>query len=167
MIRFPTPFVLATVAAAALLSACGGGDDDPSPTPLNAMLTVSQASDLSLDGVYSTSTVSLSDVEKINPIGGDPETCRFGFDGLQQAGSNRLLNGDIRYIPGNAELRVTFMAINGVEFRLQGTANASVDRANDRVNFAQAILTSTQNSNGNTITVTGSIPMRGGRPEGC
>jgi len=162
--------LLTAVASAALLSACGGGDDgpadDPGPTALSASVTVSNATDGSLNGVYATSTIALSDVTKFNPIGGEPETCRFRFSGLRQAGTTRLMDGDIRYIPGNPELRVTFVAINGTEFRLQGTTGASVDRANNEIDYNGAVLTSTQGT-GATIQLTGSIPMLGGRPEGC
>ncbi len=166
MTRFQTPFILVTVAAAALLSACGGSNDDPAPTPKNATLTITNASDATLNGVYSTSTLSLTDVEKVNPIGGDPETCRFRFSGLQQAGTNRLMDGDIRYIPGNTEVRVTFIAINSVEFRLQGSTNAAADRTNNEIDYTGATLTSTQGT-AQTLGLTGSVPMNSGRPEGC
>ena len=59
-------------------------------------------------------------MEKINPIGGDPEVCSFRFSGLRHA-SGAMMDGDIRYVPGT---------------------NSS-------------------------ITLTGSMPMRGNRPEGC
>ena len=164
----PIPAAVLALAAAALLAACGGGgdDDDPFPTTRNGAVTVTSATDSQFNGVYASNTVSLNEVVKFNPIGGDPETCRFRFSGLQQAGANRLMDGDIRYIPGNNEVRTTFVSINGVEYRLQGTPGASVDRANDEIDYTGAVLTSTAGS-GATITLTGSIPMLGGRPEGC
>ncbi len=158
---------LMILASAGLLTACGGGgDDDPAPTPRGASVVVSSAGDATLNGTYSSNAISLNDVEKVNPIGGDPETCRFRFSGLQQTGTSRLMDGDIRYIPGNNELRVTFVSINGVEFRLQGTTGAVVDRGSNEIDYNGAVLTSTQGT-GQTITLTGSIPMRTGRPEGC
>jgi hypothetical protein len=162
---FPATALALSVLA---LAACGGGDDDnePAPTALSAGMTVSSASDAVLNGGYSSTNVSLNEVEKVNPIGGEPETCRFRFSGLQQAGTTRLMDGDIRYIPGTSDLRATFVSINGVEFRLQGTNNAAVDRVNGRVVYNGAQMTSTQGSGG-VIIVTGTIPMLGGRPEGC
>lgn len=162
---------LIALASAGLLAACGGGDGDgdsgdPSPTARGASVVVSAAGDTALNGTYSSSTVSLNEVEKFNPVGGEPETCRFRFSGLQQTGSTRLMDGDIRYIPGTTETRVTFVSINGVEFRLQGTTGAVVDKGASEIDYNGAVLTSTQGS-GQTITLTGSIPMRTGRPEGC
>lgn len=149
-----------------LLSACGGGSDDPGPTTYNASLTVTGATDATLNGVYSTGSISLSGVDKINPIGGEPEVCSFRFSGLQQAGNTRMLDGDIRYIPGTNELRVVFMSISGTEFSSRSPAGAAVDRPGDDVDFAAKVLTASS-GNGAVITVTGSIPMRTGRPEGC
>ena len=159
---------LALASAAVLLAACGGSgdDDDPAPTTRSGTLVVSSATDPSLNGTYTSSNVSLNEVDKVNPIGGEPEVCSFDFSGLQQTGGNRLMNGDIRYIPGNNDLRVTFVAINGVEFRLQGTTNAVVDRGSNEIDYNNAVLTSTQGT-GATITLNGSVPMMGDRPEGC
>ena len=165
-------FSTTALALAVLLSACGGGDEgvivderEPTPSGASATLTVSAATDVLLNGVYTTNNVSLNNVTKVNPIGGDPETCRFRFSGLLQAGSTRQMDGDIRYIPGNPEVRLTFMSIAGNNFTLAGTAGASVDRTNNRVNYTGAVLTS--QATGRSITVTGSIPMIGNRPEGC
>jgi hypothetical protein len=158
----------ALLSVVSLLAACGGDDNnnDLAPTARNASVTIASATDAQLNGVYSSNTVSLNEVTKVNPIGGDPETCRFRFSGLQQAGSSRLMDGDIRYIPGTNELRVTFISIAGVEFRLQGTDNAAVDKPNNEIDYTGATLVSTQGT-GATVTLTGSIPMRSPRPEGC
>lgn len=168
------PHILAAIAVAALVSACGGGDEgaiveekDPTPSGTSATLTVTSATEGALNGIYTTNNVSLNNVTKVNPIGGDPETCRFRFTGLVQGGvGTRQMDGDIRYIPGNENTRTTFVSINTVEFRLEGTDGARVDRANNRVVYTGAVLTSTQGT-GNSITLTGAIPMRGDRPEGC
>lgn len=168
---------LSTVAGSmllvALLSACGGSDEgaivedeDPSPSGRSATVAVSAADDAILNGVYSTTNIALNNVTKVNPIGGDPETCRFRFSGPQQAGTTRIMGGDIRYIPGANTVRTTFVAIDGIEFRLEGSTGASVDRANDEVDYTGAVLTSTQGT-GRRITLTGSIPMLPNRPEGC
>ena len=166
--------LLATTAVAfsVLLAACGGGDEgpivdekDPSPSGQAASVTVAAASDTALNGIYASSNVNLNNVTKVNPIGGDPETCRFKFNGLTQTGGARMMDGDVRYIPGSPELRTTVVSIAAVEFRLLGSAGAAVDRTNNRVNFSGATFTSTTGS-GATITLTGAIPMRGDRPEG-
>ena len=163
--------LVASAVLASLLSGCGGGggdgdSGDPAPRAIAAAVSVTSASDAALNGTYASNTIALNNVVKFNPIGGDPETCRFRFAGLQQAGTSRLMDGDIRYVPGTTELRVTFVSIAGTEFRLQGTAGATVDKPNNQVLYSGAVLTSTQGS-GNTIMLTGAIPMMTGRPEGC
>lgn len=165
--------VLSVLSVSVLLAACGGGDegaivndDNPAPTALSASLTVAASTNAALNGVYSTNTVALNNVTKVNPVGGDPETCRFRFSGLRQAGTTRTMDGDIRYIPGTNETRTVFVSIDTIEYRLSGSVGASVDRTNGRVNFTNAVLGATQ-STGATINLTGSIPMLGNRPEGC
>lgn len=162
-----------TLSLVALLAGCGGSDEgiivddrDPTASGLSASLTVTSASNVALNGLYSTDNVFLNNVTKVNPIGGDPETCRFRFSNLQQQGSTRSLKGDVRYIPGTDDLRTTFIDIDTIGFVLEGTTGARVDRANNRVVFAGAVLTSTQGT-GQTITLNGAVPMRGDRPEGC
>ncbi len=165
--------VLSVLSVSVLLAACGGGDEgaivndsNPAPTALSASVTVAASTNAVLNGVYSSNTIALNNVTKVNPIGGDPETCRFRFSGLRQAGTTRTMDGDIRYIPGTNETRAVFVSIDTIEFRLTGTVGASVDRANSRVNFTNAVLGATQ-STGASINLTGSIPMLGNRPEGC
>jgi hypothetical protein len=156
--------LLPVVALGLLLSACGGGSDDPEPTPISATLAVTGATNASFNGTYTTSTVSLAAVEKINPIGGEPEVCSFRFSGL--SGPGGMMDGDIRYIPGTNSLRVIFVAINTIEFRSNDTTNAAVDRPNNEVDLTGKVLTASTGV-ASTITVTGSVPMRGNRPEGC
>ncbi|HSV78885.1 MAG TPA: hypothetical protein VLK85_06720 [Ramlibacter sp.] len=171
--QYQLPSTIAAVAMAALLSACGGsgsGDTDFEnelrSSGATASVTVSAAGNAVLNGVYSTSDLELNDVTKFNPIGGEPETCRFRFSGLRQAGTTRMMDGDIRYIPGTTETRTTFVSIDAVEFRLQGTTGTLVDKPNNRIVYSGAVLTSTAGT-GQTITLSGAIPMRGDRPEGC
>lgn len=148
-----------------LLTACGGGSDNPVPTPLSASVTVSSATSTGLNGVYSTNAVGLAAVEKINPVGGDPEVCSFRFSGLAKTGGGSM-DGDIRYLPGTNALRTIFISISGLEFVSRDTTNAAVDRANNRINLTGKVLTAATGV-ASTITVTGSVPMRGDRPEGC
>jgi hypothetical protein len=153
------------IALGLLLSGCGGGSDDPEPTPIGATLTVTAATSSTFNGVYTTSAVSLAEVEKINPIGGEPEVCSFRFSGLQKAGG-AIMDGDIRYLPGTNALRVIFVSIGGVGFESHDTTNAAVDRPNNEVDLNGKVLTASTGV-ASTITVTGSVPMRRNRPEGC
>ena len=166
--------------AAALLSSCGGGVsigvgdfddfDDFGFHPLfrlgrPASLEVASSEPL-LAGTYSTSDVRVTDVLRFSADGPEPETCRFRFDGLEQAGSRRPLDGEIRYLPDSNELRSTIVFIGGFEFRLDGTTGATVDRTSHQVVYSGATLPSTQ-GNGQTVTLTGAVPMEQGRPGGC
>jgi hypothetical protein len=148
-----------------LLSGCGGGSDDPEPTPIGATLTISSATNASFNGVYTTSSVSLAEVEKVNPIGSEPEVCSFRFSGLRSP-TGMQLNGDIRYLPNDYSLHVVFVAIDGFEFSSRNAVNAVVDVANNKVDFKGKVLPASTNVASN-ITVNGSVPMRGNRPGGC
>ena len=158
---------IALVASAALLAACGGGgnDDSPAPTAQSATATVSVATVTALNGIYSTGQVSLTGVEKTDPLNAGM-VCSFRFAGLQQAGSSRLMSGDIRYDPLSANLRTTFVTIDTVEYVLSGSAGAAVDRANNRVVYTNAVFTGS-NSTGGALTLNATIPMRSPRPVDC
>jgi hypothetical protein len=160
-----TRFLAPALAAGLLLTACGGGSDDPEPTPIGATMTVSAATNATFNGVYSTSTVNLAAVEKLNPIGEEREVCTFRFSGLQRPGGS-MMSGDIRYIPGSPLVHVVFIAIGEIEFVSRDSTNVAVDRANNEVDFTGKVLTASTGV-ASTITLTGSMPMRGGRPEGC
>jgi hypothetical protein len=173
--------LLAPALVAGLLSACGGGvslsfgffeDDedfidrfDTRPSGRSGSLTVSAATDLRLNGVYSNADVWLSDVLRFSAR--LPETCRYRFARLDQAGTTRSMEGEIRYLAGSGEMRATFVAIDGLEFRHDGTAGATTDLAANRVTFSGAVLNSTRLA-GQQITLTGTVPIRGEtRPAGC
>lgn len=163
---------------AVLLAACGGGGDDQGPVtdqrePTSSGMSASMAlsgataADAVFNGPYTTTDIWLNEVIKVNPVGGDPETCRFRFTRLVQTGSTRTMSGEIRYIPANPRLNVAFVSVDTVEFRIDGeTPTVTVDRANNRIVFTAAHLISTQNT-GRSIDLTGAIPMRQSRPEGC
>lgn len=160
--------VLAPVFAMGLLvSACGGGDsnspDDLVPTGRAATVVVSNASSPALNGTYSTTSINLTQVVKVNPIGGDPEVCKFRFSGLQGPGGV-FMDGDVRYLPGTTALRAMFASIAGVQFSSDNTTNATVDKPNNEIDFAAKVFNPGTPS---SITVTGSIPLPLGRPEGC
>jgi hypothetical protein len=165
MKSFARKFLPSAFVIGLLLSGCGGGSDAPEPTPIGATLTVTAATNPGFNGVYTTGAINLAEVVKLNPIGSEPEVCSFRFSGLANAaGAN--LDGDIRYLPGTNALHVVFISINGFEFSSRTTTSAGVDRANNEIDFAGKLLTASTGV-ASSITVTGSVPMRGGRPEGC
>lgn len=147
------------------LTGCGGGSDDPEPTPLAASLGVSAATSANFNGTYTTNAIALAAVEKINPIGSEPEVCSFRFSGLQSP-AGMMMDGDVRYLPGTNSLRVIFVSINGFEFVSRDTTNAAVNRSANAVQFTGKVLTASTGVS-STITLSGSLPMRGNRPEGC
>jgi hypothetical protein len=153
------------VALGFLLSGCGGGSDNPEVTPIAATLTVSAATSPNFNGVYTTPAISLSEVVKRPRLDNAPETCAFNFSGPATAGGSSM-GGDIRYIPANYAMNVVFISINGFEFQSHDSAKAIVDLVNNKVDFSGYTLTSSTGV-ASTITLTGSVPMRGGRPEGC
>jgi hypothetical protein len=150
-----------------LLSACGGGsDNDPDdlvPTLRPATVVVSNASTPALNGTYSTSSINLTQVIKENPVGEPPEICRFRFSGLQGPGG-RVMDGDIRYRPGTFVLEAMFTSIAAIEFSTSDGTNTAVDRPNNEIDLTGKVFNPGTVS---SITVTGSIPMPLGRPEGC
>jgi ABC-type glycerol-3-phosphate transport system substrate-binding protein len=170
----------AALATALLLAACGGGgsdssdlvfeDEDPEQSEQSGSVTLA-GSTAARNGVYSSTATFLNQVEKRNPIGGDPELCRYRFARLDQAADGLTMSGDIRYQPGTNTVRVMFITIQKtnddsrkVEYSLPESVLNAVDRTNDEIDFAGAELRS---SSGERITLTGSIPMRDERPEGC
>jgi hypothetical protein len=162
---------LPIAALALVLTACGGGGDfenEPRGSTRPASATVAGSTDTSLNGAYTTNDVFLNDVVKVNPIGGDPETCRIRFANLPKTGSPLVvMDGDIRYIPGTTETRVTVVSIATNEFRLVGTTGTLVNRTANTITYTNAVLESTTVA-GRTITLSGTIPIRAeNKPEGC
>ncbi|MDB5751112.1 MAG: hypothetical protein JWP65_1533 [Ramlibacter sp.] len=167
------PSVFAAVTAAVMLAACGGSggdsdfvfeDENPEASNRSGSVAVAGSATAALNGVYASNNVFLNAVEKVNPIGSDPELCRFRFSRLEQAGTARVISGDVRYQPGTPTIRVMFIAINNVDYSLVEPAG-TVDRVNDEIDLAGARFST--GAGGDTITLTGSIPMRDNRPQGC
>ena len=151
---------------AAILSACGGGNGgDLVATPVAATLTVSNATSPSFNGVYTTNAVSLTDVIKVDPIGSEPEVCSFKFSG--PAGPNgQVMSGDIRWIPGTEQLHTAFISIGGFEFRSDDPTNSGAQGANNQVVFTNKVFNASTGV-ASSITLSGIVPLRGGRPQGC
>ncbi len=165
-----TPFLKTcaiALAAAAVLTACGGGnDDDPSPSDQLGVLTVTASTVDGLNGIYGDGSVNLTDVDKKNPVGSDPEVCTFKFDGVNKVGGTGSAFGDVRYQPNAASLYLVFITVGGKEFSSGDGADTSVVRASDRVQLSNKLLTASDGT-GATVRVSGLIPMRPNRPTGC
>ena len=165
---------LAPLAAAALLAACGGGvvfiDDDfedPFASGRAATLDVVSPQDTRFSGTYATSDTRLTRTLRFAPAGTVPATCRFLFAGLQLQGRNAFLDGEIRYRVNSTEVVTTFMAINGLEYRLDDSNAVVVNKTLDRIRFENATLANARNPT-ETITVTGFVPYRQANiPPGC
>jgi hypothetical protein len=174
------PFFLPAIAAG-LLSACGGGasvsfvDDDGGDSFFDgafrsgrpAAATVTAATETALDGSYGSNDVRLTHVFRFRARGDAPETCRFQFEGLRQPETGASMNGEIQYLPATDNLRASFIVIAGREFRVDGNNGVALDRASNSIVYTDAVLSSTQGT-GQTITLSGSIPMRNEeKPAGC
>lgn len=150
---------------AATLAACGGGnDDDPTPSEQTGILTVTNASVDGVNGIYGNGALNLTDVDKKNPIGSDPEVCTFKFDGANRVGADGTAFGDVRYRPDATSLYLIFLTVNGVEYSSGAPDDSVVVRDTDRIRLSAKTLTA---GNGSTIRVSGVIPMRPSRPTGC
>ena len=152
-------------AVATMLAACGGGDA-PTTTDLSSSATVSAATDTTLNGVYSTPTTGLSDVQKIRRVGAN-DACEFTFDALVKTGSSTVsMRGTIDYTVDAATLSGLAIGINNVFYSTDNGSGTVVDRAANQVRFTAKLLDSDAVDT-NTLMVTGSLPMRGNRPGGC
>ncbi|MDQ3058206.1 MAG: hypothetical protein M3R45_01605 [Pseudomonadota bacterium] len=159
------PALVLCAATACFLAACGGGDDDPVPTDANALITVTSASVSSLDGVYRSSQVGLSEVDKVYDI--SRTTCVFSFNNLSKVGdSSATLSGKISYREGATTLSRLEVSINGVAYSSGAVDDSMVDRGNNQVTFGKKVLASDAEDS-DTVEVAGSVPMRGNRPSGC
>ena len=164
---------LAPLAAATLLTACGGGfvfiDDDfehPLSSGRSGTVDVVSPQDTRFSGTYATDDVLLTRTLRFAPRRG-PATCRFRFGGLQLEGRNAFLSGEIRYRVNSSEVVTSFLAINGLEYRLDDSAAVVVNKATNRIRFQAATLANARNPT-ETITVTGGVPYRAGNlPAGC
>jgi hypothetical protein len=162
--------------SAALLAGCGGGitffvgDDDDHDHDWESAFSGRSASivvdgtENRLDGTWSTSDTEITQVRRDSVLQ-DPDVCRFQFYGLRQQGETRFLDGEVRYLPDTGAPRTVFIGIGPREYRLDG-GPWTVSRANDRVNLNGAVAQSLQVP-GETITLTGSIPLPRDRPTGC
>ncbi|NMM77693.1 hypothetical protein B2J88_20985 [Rhodococcus sp. SRB_17] len=157
----------ATAAASVLLAACGGGNDsDPTPSNEPGVLTVTASTLGGINGIYGNGALNLTDVEKKNPIGSQPEVCTFKFDGANKVAADTTAFGDIRYQPNANVLYAAFLTFSGKEYAIASSDNTVVARDRDQVRFENTAMTATDGSN-NTIRVNGIVPMRTNRPAGC
>lgn len=156
-----------TATSCAFLVACGGGnDDDPTPSNEPGVFTVTDATLPGTNGIYGNGALNLTDVDKKNPIGSDPEVCTFKFDGAHKLGSDATALGDIRYQPGYNVLHAAYLTFAGREYSINSSDNTAVLRERDQIRFDGKTLIATDGSN-HTVRVSGIVPMRGNRPAGC
>ena len=167
--------VLAPLAAACLLVACGGGgnffvDDifeDRYSSGREGSLDVVSPQDTRFSGTYETDDVLLTRTVRVAAAGTLPATCRFQFAGLRMGDRNAYLDGEIRYAVNSTEVVTTFMAINGLSYRLDDSAAVVVNKTTHNIRFNGATLANARNPR-ETITVTGTIPYRfNDLPTGC
>lgn len=165
---------LAPLAAAALLSACGGGitiiDDGDFENPFSSgrtgSMAVSSPQDTRFSGVYASDDVLLTEVVRVPAAGDRPEVCAFRFADLR-LGNFAVLDGTIRYKPDSTEVVSSFIAINGLQYRLDNSAAVTVRHDTLRIRFDSATL-AVPASPTETITVTGFVPIRAQNlPAGC
>lgn len=149
----------------AVLAACGGGDDNPTPTDENAILTLSAATDTSIEGVYGTSNISLSEVVKTEREGTDD--CSYVFSDMRRQFdvSGTLLGGRVEYQDNSTAVQNLRITIGSANYATANAENTSVERDNNRVRFVNKQLT--EEGGARVVTVSGVIPMRPGRPDGC
>jgi hypothetical protein len=162
----PALFKLAASAALiAVLAACGGGDEDPEPTDQDAILTLTSATDANIEGIYGTSNINLSEVVKTERAGTDD--CSFVYDGVKRAtDAAATLSGRIEYQDNSNAVQNFRITVAGKTYATADPGNTSVDRTSNRVRVTSKQLT--QEAGGTaTVTVSGIVPMRGSRPDGC
>jgi hypothetical protein len=170
--------LLAALLAAALLAGCGDGFDDLFDTDdaffgrrlasgRPATLAVSGASDARLNGSYASADLRLTKIFWFLARGSTPETCRFRFEGLRQAGSDRALHGEIRYQRHATKVRTAIVTLGAQEFRAEREEIGRVDTAGNAIVIDGAVLTATDGT-GQVVTLRGSLPMRNApKAAGC
>lgn len=157
--------LMPSLAAVCLLTACGGGDSEPTPSNEKSLITVTSASVASLKGVYGSTAVTLSDVEKVFNL--SSTTCTFSFGNLVKLDDRSIpMSGKISYLEGAAILSRLEISVNGIVYASGAVDNSTVDRGNNEIRFGEKQLAATSGDN-TTLVVLGLLPMRGNRPSGC
>ncbi len=150
-------------AVTAMLAACGGGDD-PDPTNRDSLITLSAATNATLNGIYGASNTSLSDVQTIVRAGAT-DACEFTYDNIKKTTDSTVtLTGRIRYIKDANTLNEYSIAVGGTAFARADGVNTIVDRAANVIRYNGSVATGDA---GATVTVTGTIPIPFSRPSGC
>lgn len=152
--------------SAAFLAACGGGgSDDPRPSDNSSLVTVSSATVTAHNGIYGSTAIGLSDVEKVYDVSNT--TCVFSFNNLTKVGDSSIpMSGKVSYREGATTLSRLEISVGGVVYASGAVDSSTVDREGNGVRFTNKTLASTA-SDTTTIVVNGGIPMRPGRPSGC
>jgi hypothetical protein len=152
-------------ALSTLLVACGGGTSDPDPSNRSGLLTVSAASNATLNGVYSSNAVGLTKVETIPRVGAT-DACEFSYDKMVKTTDSTVsAAGRIRYIKDATTLQEYSISINGSAFARADGGSTSVDRAGNVIMFNGAVVPADTGTA--TLTLTGNVPIPFSRPAGC
>lgn len=154
-------------AVATLLAACGGGgSDSPDPSDRTSAVALSEATVVAFNGAYGSTETGLSDVAKLQDIGGDK--CDFSFNNVVKVGdASTTIMGNVTYNQDAPTLADTSFTINGAPYLMGSNGdNTTVDRAGNRVTFNGKLFTAGAGGTG-TFKVTGYLPMKGNRPSGC
>jgi len=162
--KHPLKTLALCAALSSLLVACGGGDD-PSPSNRDALITVSAASDTTLNGIYSNSAVTLSEVQTIVRAGAT-DACEFSYGNVTKTTDSTVTAaGRIRYIKDASTLNEFSIGIKGSSFVRNDGINTTVDRASNVIRFNGTV--SNADTGTATITLTGFVPIPFSRPSGC
>lgn len=154
-------------AVASLLAACGGGgSDSPDASSRTSAIALSEATVVALNGAYGSTETGISDVNKLQDIGGDK--CDFSFNNVVKVGdTSTTITGNVTYNQDAATLADTSFTVNGAPYVMGPTGdNTTVDRAGHQVTFNGKLFNAAAGGTG-TFKVTGYLPMKGNRPSGC
>lgn len=157
-------------ALTSMLAACGGGGDSadqPDATNLPSSLTITSATVAANNGVYGATQTGVSDVTKVQDIGGDK--CDFSFNNVVMVGNTAMvIRGNVQYnenAPTLASSTNFFVGGEGYIFSPANGDGTTVDRAANRVTFTNKRFGVQTNTN--TFVVNGYLPMKPNRPNGC
>ena len=151
-------------ALSSLLVACGG-TAAPDPSNRSGLLTVSAASNATLNGIYSSNAVGLTSVQTIVRVGAT-DACEFSYDKMVKTTDSTVsAAGRIRYIKDAATLQEYSISISGSAFGKADGVNTTVDRASNVIRFTAAVVPSDTGTA--TLTLTGDVPIPLSRPAGC
>jgi len=170
-------FYAAAFGATLALAACGGGnDDDPEPSGNIGILSISNATDTTLNGWYGSGNVGLTGVKDTGDGKVGPDECAFNFDNFSKLVGDRTLamSGDIRYAYSNGS---STPPLNGDHIKIRDTTfNFVKDGGNlgkAKVNLTTGTITFSnllaKDGSNNSVELSGTInlPDEKSRDDAC